>query len=56
VPAGPVVACGCALLCVVSLANSSMRELFDVALAVLIGLTIFGLTRLLCRAPIARIS
>lgn len=56
VPAGPVVAYGCAVLCVLGLANSSMRELFDVALAVLIGLTIFGLTRFAGRTPIARIT
>ncbi|HEV7445141.1 MAG TPA: APC family permease, partial [Steroidobacteraceae bacterium] len=56
VPAGPIVAYGCAVLCVLGLANSSMRELFDVALAVLIGLTVFGLTRFVDRAPIARIT
>jgi amino acid transporter len=55
-PAGPVVAYGCAVLCVLCLANSSMRELLDVALAVLIGLTLFGLTRFAHRAPIARIT
>jgi hypothetical protein len=33
-----------------------MHELFDVALAVLIGLIIFGLTRFAGRAPIARIT
>jgi basic amino acid/polyamine antiporter, APA family len=56
VPAGPIVAYGCAILCVLCLANSSMRELLDVALAVLIGLTIFGLTRFGRRVPIARIT
>jgi amino acid transporter len=56
VPAGPVVACGCAVLCVLSLASSSMRELFDVALAVLIGLSIYGLTRWSRRVPVARIT
>jgi basic amino acid/polyamine antiporter, APA family len=56
VPAGPVVAYGCAVLCVLCLANSSMRELLDVALAVLIGLMIFGLTRFARRAPVARIT
>jgi amino acid transporter len=56
VPAGRVVAYGCAVLCVSCLANSSMHELFDVALAVLIGLTIFGLTRFAGRAPVARIT
>ncbi len=56
VPAGPIVAYCCAILCVLCLANSSMRELLDVALAVLIGLTIFGLTRFGRRAPIARIT
>jgi basic amino acid/polyamine antiporter, APA family len=56
VPAGPIVAYLCAILCVLSLANSSMRELLDVSLAVLLGLTIFGLTRLLRRVPVARIT
>jgi amino acid transporter len=56
VPAGPLVAYGCAILCVLCLANSSMRELLDVALAVLVGLTIFGLTRFMRREPIARIT
>jgi amino acid transporter len=49
VPAGSVVAYGCAILCVLCLVNSSMRELFDVALAVLAGLAIFALTRLRAR-------
>jgi amino acid transporter len=56
VPAGPAVAHGCAVLCVLCLANSSMRELLDVALAVLIGLIIFGVTRFARRAPVARIT
>ena len=49
-PAGDVVAYGCAILCVLFLATSSMRELLDVALAVLIGLAIFGGTRFAGRA------
>jgi amino acid transporter len=56
VPAGPLVAYGCAVLCVLGLANSSMRELLDVGLAVSIGLTLFGLTRFTGRTPVARIS
>jgi APA family basic amino acid/polyamine antiporter len=52
-PAGPIVAYGCATLCVLCLAKSSMRELLDVALAVLIGLTIFCVTRFVRRTPIA---
>src|SRR6202011_3398536 len=55
-PAGPIVAYGCAILCVLCLAKSSMRELLDVALAVLIGFTIFCLTRFVRRAPVARIT
>jgi APA family basic amino acid/polyamine antiporter len=51
VPAGEFVASGCAILCVLFLANSSMRELLGVALAVLIGLAIFGLTRFVRRPP-----
>jgi basic amino acid/polyamine antiporter, APA family len=51
VPAGKVVAYGSASICVLLLANSSMRELFDVALALLIGLAIFGLTRFVRRVP-----
>lgn len=56
VPAGPLVAYGCAVLCVLGLANSSMHEMLDVGLAVSIGLTLFGLTRFTSRAPVARIS
>lgn len=44
-PGGPVLAYLCAALCVLALAASSMRELMDVALAVVTGLVIFGLTR-----------
>jgi amino acid transporter len=54
VPAGRVVAYTCSSLCVLFLANSSMRELFAVTLAVVSGLGIFGLTRFARRAPIAR--
>ncbi len=56
VPAGQAVAYGCAVLCVLCLANSSMRELLDVALALLIGLIIFGLKRFARGAPVARIT
>jgi len=56
VPAGPIVAYGCAILCLLCLANSSMRELLDVALAALLGLTLFGFTRFAHRAPIAPIT
>jgi APA family basic amino acid/polyamine antiporter len=45
VPAGLSVAYGCAILCVLFLANSSTRELLEVALAVAIGLAIYGLSR-----------
>jgi APA family basic amino acid/polyamine antiporter len=51
VPGGSAVAGVCAFLCVLSLAKSSMRELLDVGLAVLAGLTIFGLTRVTGQAP-----
>jgi APA family basic amino acid/polyamine antiporter len=46
VPAGLSVAYGCTVLCVLFLANSSIRELLDVALAVAIGLAIYGLSRI----------
>ena len=45
VPGGEVVACASALLCVLFLASSSMHELLDVAVALVIGLTVFGITR-----------
>ena len=45
VPAGEIVAYCCATLCILFLATSSMREIFDVALAVLLGLVIFGFRR-----------
>jgi basic amino acid/polyamine antiporter, APA family len=45
VPAGRSVAYGCAILCVLFLANSSTRELLEVALAMAIGLAIYGLSR-----------
>jgi amino acid transporter len=44
VPAGTAVAVGCALVCALFLAKSSMRELFDVSLAVVTGLVLFALT------------
>ena len=44
-PAGPLFGYGAALLCVLFLAASSMRELLDVAIAVIAGLAIFGLHR-----------
>lgn len=49
-PAGKAVAYTCATLCLLLMLNSSMRELFDVALAVLGGLVVFGLTRYVRRA------
>jgi amino acid transporter len=44
-PAGSLFGYGSAALCVLFLAASSMRELLDVAIAVAIGLAIFGLMR-----------
>jgi amino acid transporter len=54
VPAGEVVAYASAILCILFLASSSMRELLDVALAVVIGLTVFGITRFVSRAAVTR--
>jgi basic amino acid/polyamine antiporter, APA family len=45
VPAGEAVAYGTAVLCILFLASSSMRELLDVAIAAAIGLVVFGVTR-----------
>ena len=45
VPGGSALACASAALCVLFLANSSIRELLHVALAVACGLGIFVLTR-----------
>jgi APA family basic amino acid/polyamine antiporter len=42
---GPYVAIACAALCVWFLAQSSMRELIDVAIALSVGLVLFVLTR-----------
>lgn len=49
---GTIVAYACAVLCVLFLATSSMRELLDVAIAVAVGLAIFGFTRYSQRTPI----
>jgi amino acid transporter len=49
-PAGEAVAYASAILCVLSLAGSSMRGLLDVALAVVAGLAVFGVTRFTRRA------
>ncbi len=45
-PAGSFIGYGSAALCVLFLAASSMSELLDVAIAVAVGLMIFGVTRL----------
>ena len=44
-PGGSVVACIAAALCVAFMANSSMRELLDVAIALSVGLAIYFITR-----------
>jgi amino acid transporter len=49
-PAGEAVAYASATLCVLFLTSSSMRELLQVALAVVAGLAVFGVTRLTRRA------
>jgi amino acid transporter len=49
-PAGEVVAYASAILCVLFLAGSSTRALLDVALAVVVGLAVFGVTRFTRRA------
>jgi amino acid transporter len=49
-PAGEAVAYASAILCVLSLAGSSMRGLLDVALAVVVGFAVFGVTRFTRRA------
>ncbi len=46
VPAGSVVAFGCAVLCALFLAKSSMREVSAVMAGALLGGAIFGLTRM----------
>jgi len=45
VSAGNAIALSCALVCVLFLAKSSMRELLDVSVAVIIGLVLLVLTR-----------
>jgi amino acid transporter len=50
---GTVIAYACAVMCVLFLASSSMRELLDVAIAAAIGLVIFAFTRYTQRAPVA---
>jgi len=54
VPAGVAIAYICAALCFFFLASSSMRELLDVALAALVGLSIFWLSR--TRNALANVS
>ena len=54
VPGGEVVAYASALLCVLFLASSSMREALDVAVAVVIGLTVFGTTMFARSAAVTR--
>ncbi len=44
-PGGSAVACLSAILCVAFMANSSMRELVDVAMATAVGLAIYLITR-----------
>lgn len=51
IPGASVIACACTILCVLFLVKSSMRELLDVGLGVLVGLVILGLTRRLSRSP-----
>jgi amino acid transporter len=48
-PAGSLFGYGAAILCVLFLAASSMRELLDVAIAVMAGLAIFGVSRFVRR-------
>jgi hypothetical protein len=54
VPGGEAVAYVSAILCILFLASSSMRELLDVALAVVIGLAVFGITRFVTGAAVTR--
>lgn len=49
-PAGEAVAYASTILCVISLAGISMRGLLDVALAVVVGFAVFGVTRFTRRA------
>ena len=53
-PAGSFLGYGGAALCVLFLAASSMRELLDVAIAVMVGLAIFGLYQFAQRGAPAR--
>lgn len=48
---GTALACLAAACCLLFLANSSMRELLDVGLAVVLGLVIFAATRISRRPP-----
>ena len=50
IPAGSFIAWTCAFLCAAFLVKSSMRELLDVGLAVLLGLAISSVTRRLSRS------
>jgi len=52
IPGATVIACVCAILCVAFLVKSSMRELLDVGLGVLLGLAIAALTRRFSRSPV----
>jgi amino acid transporter len=53
-PAGEAVAYASAILCVLFLTSSSMRELLQVALAVAVGVAVFGVTRFTRRALATR--
>ena len=53
-PAGEAVAYAGAILCALFLAGSSMRELLDVTLAMVVGLAVLGVTRFTHRAPATR--
>jgi hypothetical protein len=49
-PGGSLLGYGSAALCVLFLTASSMRELLDVLIAVVVGLALFGLLRFTQRA------
>jgi amino acid transporter len=53
-PAGEPVAYASAILCVLFLASSSMRDLLQVAFAVVVGVAVFGVTRFTRRALATR--
>jgi amino acid transporter len=50
-PGGDAIGILCAIVCVLLLANSSMRELLDVGIAVAVGFTIYAATRRSQRTP-----